>query len=63
MVMCHPAEYRATVVVGLKALAFDSGPAVVCDEAAATHERASDEHCRLVVSATNRPGLRNRFPL
>jgi len=28
----------------LKALAFDSGPPLVCDEPAATYERAADEH-------------------
>jgi hypothetical protein len=43
----HPAEDRAIVDAGLKALAFDSGPPVVCDEPAATYERASDEHGRL----------------
>jgi hypothetical protein len=32
---------------GLKALAFDSGPSLVCDEPAATYECASDEHGRL----------------
>jgi D-serine deaminase-like pyridoxal phosphate-dependent protein len=41
-----------------RALAFDSGPPLVCDEPAATYERASDEHGRLGVSgATNRLGL------
>ena len=39
----------------LKAVAFDSGPPVVCDESAATSERASDEHGRLgIAGATNR---------
>ena len=56
-VMSRPAEDRAIVDVGLKALAFDSGPPLVCDEPAATYERASDEHGRLAVSAaTNRLG-------
>jgi hypothetical protein len=42
----------------LKALAFDSGPPLVCDEPAATDERASDEHGRLAVStAIIRRGL------
>jgi hypothetical protein len=35
---------------GFKALAFDSGPPLSCDEPA-TYERASDEHGRLAVSA------------
>jgi len=43
-VMSRPAEGRAIVDAGLKALAFDSGPPFVCDEPAATYERASDEH-------------------
>jgi D-serine deaminase-like pyridoxal phosphate-dependent protein len=43
-VMSRPAEDRAIVDAGLKALAFDSGPPLVCDEPAATYERASDEH-------------------
>jgi hypothetical protein len=39
----------------LKAVAFDSGPPVVCDEPAATAERASDEHGRRgIAGATNR---------
>jgi D-serine deaminase-like pyridoxal phosphate-dependent protein len=42
-VMSRPAEDRAIVDAGLKALAFDSGPPLVCDEPAATYERASDE--------------------
>jgi len=51
----HPIEDRAIVDAGLKALAFDSGPPLVCDEPAATYERASDEHGRLGISgATNR---------
>jgi 3-hydroxy-D-aspartate aldolase len=50
-VMSRPAEDRAIVDAGLKALAFDSGPPLVCDEPAATYERASDEHGRLAVSA------------
>ena len=53
--MNRPAEDRAIVDARLKALAFDSGPPLVCDEPAATSERASDEHRRLGVSgATNR---------
>ena len=31
-VMSRPAEDRAIVDAGLKALAFDSGPPIVCDE-------------------------------
>jgi D-serine deaminase-like pyridoxal phosphate-dependent protein len=45
--MSRPAEDRAIVDAGIKALAFDSGPPLVCDEPAATYERASDEHGRL----------------
>src|SRR6266481_4753380 len=41
-VMSRPAGDRAIVEAGLKALAFDSGPPLVCDEPAATYERASD---------------------
>jgi D-serine deaminase-like pyridoxal phosphate-dependent protein len=41
-----------------KALAFDSGPPLVCYEPAATYERASDGHGRLgISSATNRFGV------
>jgi hypothetical protein len=49
-VMSRPTHDRAIVDAGLKALAFDSGPPLVCDEPAATYERASDEHGRLAVS-------------
>jgi hypothetical protein len=38
-VMSRPAEDRAIVDAGLKALAFDSGPPLVCDEPAAAYER------------------------
>jgi putative serine dehydratase-like protein len=63
-VMSRPAEDRAIVDAGLKALAFDSGPPLVCDEPAATYERASDEHGRLAVSAaTNRLGLGDKIGL
>jgi hypothetical protein len=48
----------------LKALAFDSGPPLVCDEPAATYERASDEHGRLGISgATNRLRLGDKIRL
>jgi hypothetical protein len=58
------AEDRAIVDAGLKALAFDSGSPIVCDEPAATYERASDEHGRLAVSAaTNRLGLGDKIRL
>src|SRR6201993_3828271 len=43
-VMSRPTEDRAIVDAGLKALAFDSGPPLACDEPAATGERASGEH-------------------
>ncbi len=63
-VMSRPAEDRAIVDAGLKALAFDSGPPLVCDEPAATYERASDEHGRLAVSAaTNRLALGDKIRL
>jgi len=50
-VMSRPTDERAIVDAGLKALAFDSGPPLVCDEPAATYERASDEHGHLALSA------------
>ena len=63
-VMSRPTQDRAIVDAGLKALAFDSGPPLVCDEPAATYERASDEHGRLAVSAaTNRLGLGDKSRL
>ena len=63
-VMSRPTEDRAIVDAGLKALAFDSGPPLVCDEPAATYERASDEHGRLGISdATNRLGLGGKIRL
>jgi 3-hydroxy-D-aspartate aldolase len=63
-VMSRPAEDRAIVDAGLKALASDSGPPIVCDEPAATYERAPDEHGRLTVSAaTNRLGLGDKIRL
>jgi 3-hydroxy-D-aspartate aldolase len=63
-VMSRPAEDRAIVDAGLKALAFDSGPPLVCDEPAATYERASDEHGRLGISgATNRLQIGDKIRL
>jgi 3-hydroxy-D-aspartate aldolase len=63
-VMSRPAEERAIVDAGLKALAFDSGPPLVWDEPAATYERASDEHGRLGISApTNRLRLGDKVRL
>ena len=62
-VMSRPTDDRAIVDAGLKALAFDSGPPLVCDEPAATYERASDEHGRLGISgATNRLVARRQDP-
>src|SRR5207302_8685472 len=50
-VMSRPAQDRAIVDAGLKALAFDSGPPLVCDE-----------HGRLAVAAaTNRLGLGDKI--
>src|SRR5205809_2480821 len=63
-VMSRPAGDRAIVDAGLKALAFDSGPPIVCDEPAATYERASDEHRRLAVAAaTNRLNIGDKLRL
>ncbi len=63
-VMSRPTDDRAIVDAGLKALAFDLGPPLVCDEFAATYERASDEHGRLGTSgATNRLGLGDKIRL
>jgi 3-hydroxy-D-aspartate aldolase len=63
-VMSRPAEDRAIVDAGLKALAFDSGPPTVWDEPAATYERASDEHGRLAVTgATNRLHIGDKLRL
>ncbi len=63
-VMSRPAAERAIVDVGLKALAFDSGPPTVWDEPAATYERASDEHGRLgIATATNRLNLGDKVRL
>jgi D-serine deaminase-like pyridoxal phosphate-dependent protein len=62
MVMSRPAEDRAIVDAGLKALAFDSGSRLVCGEPAATYERVSDKHGRLAVSAAiNRLGLGDKI--
>jgi D-serine deaminase-like pyridoxal phosphate-dependent protein len=58
-VMSPPAEDRAIVDAGLKALAFDSGPPLVCD-LRARFRRAR----RLAVSAaTNRLGLGDKIRL
>src|SRR5438094_6676693 len=62
--MSRPAEERAIVDAGLKALAFDSGPPTVWDQPQATYERASDEHGRLAVAgATNRLRLGDKLKL
>jgi D-serine deaminase-like pyridoxal phosphate-dependent protein len=63
-VMSRPAEERAIVDAGLKALGMDSGPPNVWDEPAATYDRASDEHGRLTISgATNRLRLGDKVKL
>jgi D-serine deaminase-like pyridoxal phosphate-dependent protein len=63
-VMSRPAEERAIVDAGLKALGFDSGPPTVWDEPAAIYERASDEHGRIGFSApTNRLNLGDKIRL
>jgi hypothetical protein len=62
--MSRPAEDRAIVDAGLKALAFDSGPPLVCEELAATYERASDKHGGLGISGSaNRLGLGDKIRL
>jgi Putative serine dehydratase domain len=61
-VMNRPAEDRAIVDARLKALAFDSGPPLVCDEPAATSERASDEHGRLLGRHQPSPNRRRDPP-
>ena len=62
--MSRPTDDRAIVDAGLKALAFDSGPPLVCDEPAATYERASNEHGDLALSAaTNRLALSDKIRL
>jgi 3-hydroxy-D-aspartate aldolase len=63
-VMSRPTEDRAIVDAGLKALGMDSGPPNVWDEPAATFDRASDEHGRLLVNgATNRLRLGDKIKL
>jgi D-serine deaminase-like pyridoxal phosphate-dependent protein len=63
-VMSRPAEERAIVDAGLKALGFDSGPPTVWDEPAAIYERASDEHGRIGFTApTNRLNLGDKIRL
>jgi hypothetical protein len=63
-VVSRPTEDRAIVDAGLKAFAFDSGPPLVCDEPAATYERASDEYGRLGISgATNRLQIGDKIRL
>jgi 3-hydroxy-D-aspartate aldolase len=54
-VMSRQTDDRAIVDAGLKGLAFDSGPALVCDEPAAIYERASDQHGRLGISGRHQP--------
>ena len=47
----------------MKALGFDSGPPLVCDELT-TYERAADEHGRLGISgATNRLNIGDKVRL
>ncbi len=63
-VMSRPADDRAIVDAGLKALGMDSGPPNVWDEPAARFDRASDEHGRLTISgATNRLRLGDKIKL
>jgi len=63
-VMSRPTDERAIVDAGLKALAMDSGPPTVWEEPAATYDRASDEHGRLLIAgATNRLKLGDKVRL
>jgi D-serine deaminase-like pyridoxal phosphate-dependent protein len=61
-VMSRPAEDRAIVDAGLKALALYSRPPLVCDEPAASYERASNEHGRLGIAGATKPHRRQRAP-
>ena len=62
--MSRPTGDGAIVDAGLKALAFDSGPPLVCDEPTANYERASDEHGRLgITGATNRLRIGDKIRL
>jgi D-serine deaminase-like pyridoxal phosphate-dependent protein len=54
-VMSTPAEGRALVDAGLKALAMDSGPPTVADMPGVEFGRASDEHGILDIAKTNHP--------
>src|SRR5215472_16849157 len=64
MRLLHLSEDRAFLDAGLKVLAFNSGPPLVCDEPAATYERASDEHGRLGISGvTNRLNIGDKIAL
>lgn len=54
-VMSTPAEDRALVDAGLKALAMDSGPPTVADMSGVEFGRASDEHGILDIAKTNHP--------
>ena len=63
-VMSRPAQDRAIVDAGLKALGMDSGPPTVWDEPSATYERASDEHGKIgIAGATNRLHLGDKVKL
>ena len=64
LIVLKAMDAGGVVDAGLKALAFDSDPPLVCDEPAATYERASDEHGRLALSAaTNRLALGDKIRL
>jgi D-serine deaminase-like pyridoxal phosphate-dependent protein len=54
-VMSQPAQGRAALDAGLKALAFDSGPPTVHGRSDVTYEGAADEHGKLSFEATNAP--------
>lgn len=54
-VMSQPAEGRAVLDAGLKALAFDSGPPEIHGRRDLRFESASDEHGKLTFEAGNQP--------
>jgi 3-hydroxy-D-aspartate aldolase len=63
-VMSRPTDDRAISDAGLKALAIDSGPPLVCDEPTAIYESALDEYGRLGISgATNRLQIGDKLRL
>jgi len=63
-VMSHPAQDRALLDAGLKALAFDSGMPEVWGRAGISYQGASDEHGKLALDGSNAPlGIGDRLLL